>query len=123
MQLNSTAPLEMYRPSCGMLPNGNILIASSLTSGYNNVFAVYNVQLDTWVFSATQNYFYSGVLIISIDSRSFVIDHYTVFEFHYNNNTFSKIPFQTLNNWGMLVGQLEVPAGMMNSLQNSCKGI
>jgi len=54
IKLNSTAPMEMYNSGCGVLPNGNILIAASRNAGYFHTFAVYNVQSDSWIFSADQ---------------------------------------------------------------------
>jgi len=123
IKLNSTAPMPMYYPGCVVLPNGNILVAASFYLGYSSTFAVYNVQSDTWIYSADQTYFSPKINVISIRQRVFVISDFFVHEFNYNNNTFSLLPFQLLNNRDLQPGLLEVPSGMLRSFQNSCEGI
>jgi len=123
IQLNSTAPINMFASSCGVLPNGNVLIVGSYAAGYENSYAVYNVLSDAWVFSAKQNYFSSGAFVLSIGHRVFVVSTFTVYEFHYNTNIFSQLPFETLGNRERKGGQLQVPSGIFNSLKISCIGI
>ena len=114
--------MQIMDSGCGVLPNGNILIASSFSTGYFNTFAIYNATSDDWVYSANQNYFSSGGSVFSIGQRAFVITSFTVYEFHYNNNSFSQLPFPTLGNRMLLGGHLEVPSDMLNIMKIGCKG-
>ena len=123
-ELNSTAPLEIYSSGCGVLPNGNILILGSGNPAYSNAYAVYNVPSDTWVFysPSTSPISTRNSPVFSIDQRAYIVSGNNVYEFNYLKNTFKMISLTTLDSKSGHVGLLNVPSGIIDSLQKPCKG-
>jgi hypothetical protein len=123
IQLNSTAPMEMYESGSGVLPNGNILIVGSGYAGSLTSFAIYNASADSWLFTGSESFLRSQAVLFTIGKRAFMIIVKSVYEFDYLLNTFTLLTFPTKKNTNIHSGSLIVPSGMLNSFPNGCKGI
>jgi hypothetical protein len=124
VQLNSSnAPMDLVESSCGVLPNDNIMMMGSTYNGnYHYLVSVYNVTSNNWTFYGSHPEASYGSHIFSFGQQTFTVFDKYVFEFDYNNITFTLQPFSFKKYRSGAFSSVYVPSGMLNSLPNGCRG-
>jgi hypothetical protein len=117
-----TAPIELKRAKCILLPNNQVLRVGPLYDKKSS--ALFDIQTHTWekLADSMHDLYFSSLVNLNGNVFMFGVKENVVEEFHHENKTWTEIEARTIN-WHKYTSALALPAEIFAHLPGGCKGI